>query len=85
MIFFGSHVLFVQHILDALKDIYPASVFADNRSCQIKEIDKSHSKQTGGTGLGLAIVKHIVAKHNGDISLESEYGKGTKITVWIPV
>lgn len=48
-------------------------------------VDKSHSKQTGGTGLGLAIVKHIVAKHNGDISLESEYGKGTKITVWIPV
>lgn len=44
-------------------------------------VDKSRSKSTGGTGLGLAIVKHIVMKHDADISLESEIGKGTKITV----
>ena len=39
------------------------------------------SKSTGGTGLGLAIVKHVVAQHDASISLESEEGKGTKITV----
>lgn len=44
-------------------------------------VDKSRSKSTGGTGLGLAIVKHIVAKNNAEMRLESEAGKGTKITV----
>ena len=44
-------------------------------------VDKSRSKSTGGTGLGLAIVKHIVAKNHACISLESEVGKGTRITV----
>lgn len=44
-------------------------------------VDKSRSKQTGGTGLGLAIVKHIIAKHNASMTLESEVGVGTKITV----
>ena len=44
-------------------------------------VDKSRSKATGGTGLGLAIVKHIVAQHNAELSLESEKGKGTKITI----
>lgn len=44
-------------------------------------VDKSHSKETGGTGLGLAIVKHIVLAHEGQLSLESELGVGTQITV----
>ncbi len=44
-------------------------------------VDKSRSKQTGGTGLGLAIVKHVVAIHNAEITLNSQEGKGTKITV----
>ena len=44
-------------------------------------VDKSRSKATGGTGLGLAIVKHIVAQHGAELLLESEEGKGTKITI----
>lgn len=44
-------------------------------------VDKSRSKETGGTGLGLAIVRHIAELHNAEISVESEVGKGTKITV----
>lgn len=44
-------------------------------------VDKSRSKETGGTGLGLSIVKHIVAKHDADIKLESELGRGTSVRV----
>ena len=44
-------------------------------------VDKSRSKSTGGTGLGLAIVKHIIARHDAQLELESEAGKGTIIRV----
>jgi len=47
-------------------------------------VDRSHSRKTGGTGLGLSIVKHIVQAHNGEISIESEIGKGTSFIVKIP-
>ena len=44
-------------------------------------VDKSHSRGTGGTGLGLSIVKHAALVHQAKIRVESEVGKGTKITV----
>ena len=44
-------------------------------------VDKSRSKKTGGTGLGLAIVKHICALYDADLSIESDVGIGTTITV----
>ena len=47
-------------------------------------VDKSRSKSTGGTGLGLAIVKHILIKLDATISLRSEPGEGTEITVSFP-
>lgn len=48
-------------------------------------VDKSHSRKIGGTGLGLSIVKHIVAYHNGEISINSELGKGTTISIKLPI
>ena len=47
-------------------------------------VDKSHSKAIGGTGLGLSIVKHAAAFHGAQLTLDSEPGQGTTITLRFP-
>ncbi|WFD09624.1 sensor histidine kinase [Tepidibacter hydrothermalis] len=47
--------------------------------------DKSRTKSTGGTGLGLAIAKGIVDVNKGMIWAESEVGKGTTISIKVPI
>ncbi|GGJ18218.1 ATP-binding protein [Deinococcus roseus] len=45
----------------------------------------SREKDPGGTGLGLPIAQWIIEKHGGKISLQSQVGKGTTLTVHLPV
>ncbi len=47
-------------------------------------VDTGRSRKAGGTGLGLAIVKHIVSRHRGVLAMESEEGKGSTFSVWLP-
>jgi PAS domain S-box-containing protein len=47
--------------------------------------ERPRQMQIPGTGLGLSIVKEIVDRHGGRVSVESEVGKGTRFTVWLPV
>lgn len=47
-------------------------------------VDKARSREKGGTGLGLAICKWIADAHGGRIEAQSQVGKGSTFTVWLP-
>lgn len=38
-----------------------------------------------GTGLGLLIVRRIIREHGGEIDIESSVGKGTRVSLWLPL
>ncbi|HYT97732.1 MAG TPA: ATP-binding protein, partial [Casimicrobiaceae bacterium] len=44
-------------------------------------VDRSRSRATGGTGLGLAIVKHVLLRHQAELEIESERGRGSTFAV----
>ncbi|ATC95777.1 phosphate regulon sensor histidine kinase PhoR [Pseudoalteromonas tunicata] len=40
-------------------------------------VDKARSRKTGGSGLGLAITKHVLSRHESELLIKSEVGKGS--------
>jgi two-component system, OmpR family, heavy metal sensor histidine kinase CusS len=48
-------------------------------------VDPSRSRETEGTGLGLAICRSIVESHGGRLALESTVGRGTQVTLTLPL
>jgi two-component system, OmpR family, phosphate regulon sensor histidine kinase PhoR len=48
-------------------------------------VDKARSRASGGTGLGLAIVKHVLIRHNAQLKITSNLGKGSTFTCIFPL
>jgi two-component system phosphate regulon sensor histidine kinase PhoR len=46
--------------------------------------DKARSRKKGGTGLGLSIVKTVIDKHDGQVTVTSTPGQGSKFSISIP-
>ena len=49
------------------------------------QVDETRSRDVDGAGLGLALASHIVATMGGEIALESEPGKGTRVSIQLPL
>jgi PAS domain S-box-containing protein len=49
------------------------------------QLSRSSKHNTGGSGLGLAIIKKIVESHKGVLSVESELGKGSSFSFFLPL
>ncbi|PAB58735.1 sensor histidine kinase [Anaeromicrobium sediminis] len=52
---------------------------------RFRQVDKSFRRRHEGSGIGLSLVKYLVEMHNGTIDVESEYEKGTKFIIKLPV
>lgn len=49
------------------------------------QLDSTDSRNYEGTGLGLSLVKKFVELHEGKVEVDSEVGKGSTFSFWIPV
>ncbi|MEW6335346.1 MAG: ATP-binding protein, partial [Thermodesulfobacteriota bacterium] len=50
-----------------------------------KIFDPFYTTRDRGTGLGLAVVNRIINAYGGRLQLESDHGRGSVFTVWLPV
>ena len=68
-----------------------ARITVSDTGAGIKKEDMAHifdpyfTTKQSGTGLGLAIVHKIIASHKGEVRVKSEPGKGTTVSILLPV
>ena len=47
-------------------------------------VDAARSQRSGGAGLGLSIVKSVASLHGGEAGIETNLGRGTRVTLRLP-
>lgn len=52
---------------------------------EFRQIDETAARKRIGTGLGLPITRHLIERHGGKITLDSEVGKGSTFTIMLPL
>ncbi|PRX29479.1 PAS domain S-box-containing protein [Orenia metallireducens] len=77
----------VDHILISIKDtgIGIPEDKLDEIFMRFKQVDESLSRNQEGSGIGLSLVKELVERHQGSISVKSEYGRGAEFIIKLPV
>ncbi len=75
-------VLLTINVADSGKGIKPKDL--KKLFDEFVQVDMESRKSTEGTGLGLAITKNLLTAMGGDISVQSEYGKGSTFTLKLP-
>ena len=55
------------------------------RFYRVEEGRQRNAQESGGSGLGLAICRRIALAHGGTLTIDSELGQGTTVTVKLPV
>ena len=75
-----------QNVEIAVRDTGPGIPKSETLSIfeEYKQLGET-TRRRRGTGLGLAIVKRLVDLHGGDIRVESEYGKGSRFVITLPL
>ncbi|MCR5655650.1 MAG: response regulator, partial [Lachnospiraceae bacterium] len=75
--------MFIVSVSDTGIGIAPENIDKIFRSFQ--QVDMKRNRAIEGTGLGLAISQHLARLMGGDITVESEYGKGSMFRLEVPV
>lgn len=52
---------------------------------EFRQVDEKAARRRIGTGLGLPITRHLVERHNGTITVDSDIGQGTRFIITLPL
>jgi two-component system NtrC family sensor kinase len=78
-------------VASRLADVGRLAVAFSDTGCGIRPehlnriFEPFFSTKEGSTGMGLDISNNVIKQHSGEITVESQVGKGSTFTVWLPV